>query len=83
MNTGTENLSTADRVTRMVFGYALIAAVGAHVGSLGYLALLPLLAIYPMVTASVGFCPIEGAVKRMWSRAAQQNTGHVGHLGRA
>lgn len=80
MNTGTENLSTADRVTRMVFGYALIAAAGVHVGFLGSLALLPLIAIYPMMTAAVGYCPIEGAVKKMWSRVAQQSTRHVGHL---
>ena len=72
MNTGYENLSTFDRVSRMLLGYVLIGVAYSHQGFLGLLALLPLIAIYPMMTASIGFCPIEGAIQKFWSGVKAQ-----------
>jgi hypothetical protein len=67
MNTGAKNLSAFDRLSRLALGYALIGIAYFHGGFLGLLALLPLVAIYPMMTAAVGFCPVEGTIKRGFS----------------
>jgi hypothetical protein len=72
MNTGLENLSNIDRLSRMLLGYALIGVAYFHGGFLGLISLLPLVAIYPMMTAAVGLCPIEGAFKKAWNGAKQQ-----------
>lgn len=83
MNTGFENLSAIDRVSRLFFGYALIGVAYFHEGSLGLLSLLPLIAIYPMTTAVIGYCPIEAAIKKFWAGADRQSQTvdlHSGHM---
>jgi len=82
MNTGFENLSTVDRVSRLIFGYVLIGVAYFHEGTLGLLSLLPLIAIYPMTTAAIGFCPVEAAIKKFWAGATRQSSTidvHSGH----
>lgn len=64
-NTGVENLPTASRVIRGVIGAGLIAFVlTTPEAPLGWYALLPLLAVYPMFTAIIGWDPIKAFFQR-------------------
>lgn len=56
----TTELSTASRVRRIVAGGFLIGITMTVTGPLGYLALLPLLAIYPILTGLFGEDPLDG-----------------------
>jgi hypothetical protein len=53
-------LSTASRVRRIVIGSAFIGIIMSAAGPLGYLAVLPLLAIYPILTGLFGEDPLDG-----------------------
>jgi hypothetical protein len=55
---GVTNLSLGERVFRMVLGYGLIFAQVDGTGFLGWAALLPIVAIYPLMTAALGWDPI-------------------------
>ena len=53
-------LNTASRVRRVAIGSIFIGIVMNTAGPLGYLAVLPLLAIYPILTGLFGEDPIDG-----------------------
>jgi hypothetical protein len=53
-------LSTASRVRRVITGSVFIGIVMNASGPLGYLTLLPLLAVYPILTGLFGEDPIDG-----------------------
>lgn len=53
-------LSTAARVRRIITGSVFIGIVMSATGHLGYLTLLPLLAVYPLLTGMIGEDPIDG-----------------------
>lgn len=53
-------LSTASRVRRLITGSVMIGIVMNVTGPLGYLALLPLLAVYPLLTGMIGEDPLNG-----------------------
>ena len=53
-------LSTAARIRRIVTGSVFIGIVMNATGPLGYLTLLPLLAVYPLLTGMIGEDPIDG-----------------------
>lgn len=53
-------LSTVARVRRIVMGSVFIGIVMNATGPLGYLTLLPLLAVYPLLTGMIGEDPIDG-----------------------
>jgi len=53
-------LNTAARVRRVAIGSIFIGIVMNASGPLGYLAVLPLLAIYPILTGLFGEDPIDG-----------------------
>ena len=53
-------LNTAARVSRIAIGSIFIGIVMNTAGPLGYLAVLPLLAIYPILTGLFGEDPIDG-----------------------
>jgi len=55
---GFTNLSIGERSFRTAFGLGLIVTVLESHGNLGYTALLPLLAIYPLMTAALGWEPL-------------------------
>jgi hypothetical protein len=57
-------LSTASRVRRVAAASVLIGIVMNTSGPLGYLTLLPLLAIYPLLTGMIGEDPIDGLLTR-------------------
>ena len=61
-----ENLSRSSRLTRVLFGTVLIGfTMQTAVSPLGWLAVLPLLAIFPVFTALVGWCPLKAIVARL------------------
>lgn len=53
-------LSTISRVFRIVVGSIFIGIVMSSSGQLGYLTILPLLAIYPILTGIIGEDPLDG-----------------------
>ncbi|MBE9515770.1 MAG: hypothetical protein IME93_02210 [Proteobacteria bacterium] len=53
-------LNTASRVRRIAVGSIFIGIVMSAPGPLGYLAVLPLLAIYPILTGLFGEDPVDG-----------------------
>lgn len=57
-------LSTTSRVIRIVAGSILIGITMNATGQLGFLALLPLLAIYPIATGLVGEDPLDNLFAR-------------------
>jgi hypothetical protein len=60
MDTRASQLSNQSRIARLVAGGVLIAITMSASGPLGYLSLLPLLAIYPVLTGMFGEDPING-----------------------
>lgn len=52
-------LSTPSRVSRVVVGSLFIGIVMSSNGQLGYLTILPLLAIYPILTGIMGEDPLD------------------------
>lgn len=62
MNTRQSQLNSINRTVRILIGAGFIGAVMATSGALGYLTLLPLLAVYPLITGLVGEDPIDGLV---------------------
>lgn len=61
-------LSTIDRVTRGVLGFTLIGLAYFSAGPLGLYALLPIIAIVPILSAVLGYCPVEGMVRAVWRK---------------
>ncbi len=56
-------MSVAERVARVVFGAALISPVlSLDIAPLGWLALLPLAAVYPVLTGVTGHDPMRGVL---------------------
>jgi len=53
------NLTASSRAARLVVGTSLIAVVMSAHGALGLLAVLPLIAIYPIFTGAIGFDPLR------------------------
>ena len=56
-------LSTAARVRRIITGSVFIGIVMNATGPLGYLTLLPLLAVYPLLTGMIGEDPVDGLLR--------------------
>jgi len=67
----TSQISYTNRVNRVVIGAGLIAITMFSSGPLGYLALLPLLAIYPLATGMIGEDPIDGVITRWFENYDQ------------
>ncbi len=61
MNSTANNISTTSRVIRISAGLALAIGVGVTSGSLGAAAILPLVAIYPLMTGTLGWDPVVAA----------------------
>jgi hypothetical protein len=64
MNTYASKLNTTSRISRILIGSGMIGIIMAASGPLGYLTLLPLLAIYPLMTGLLGEDPINGLLGR-------------------
>ncbi len=64
-NNENANIGTVERALRMAVTLGIVVAVLNVNGELGYLALLPLLAIYTGITAFIGWDPIEALADSM------------------
>lgn len=58
IGTGYTNLSIGERAFRVALGLGMILTVLAGSGPLGLTSLIPIIAIYPLMTASIGWDPI-------------------------
>jgi len=72
MSSRISQLNFINRLSRIIIGTGLIGFTMSASGPLGYLALLPLLAIYPVTTGMYGEDPIDGLVTNWMG-------GHRGH----
>ena len=59
MNTSVNNLSDISRAVRIIIGLLLVMGANFNIGVLGTMAALPLIAIYPLMTGTWGWDPIE------------------------
>lgn len=57
-NTNVQNITYSDRVVRIVAGLGLVFSVTLQSGPVGLAAVLPLIAIYPLMTGVVGWDPV-------------------------
>ncbi len=62
------NISTSDRVFRLIVSYLLIFTVVGGSGPIGAMAYLPLIAIYTGITAFIGWDPISALVSKRSKR---------------
>lgn len=56
-----KNITVAERGARITVGFGLIAVVAMQTGALGLSALLPLVAVYPIMTGFLGGDPLYAA----------------------
>lgn len=73
METYTSKISLTNRITRVIVGSGFIGVTMAANGTLGYLVLLPLLAIYPIVTGLLGEDPIDGIIASVFENYEQNS----------
>ena len=78
-NTTFNNVSIAGRGVRIAVGLALVYSTALLPGTLGLAALLPLLAIYPMLTAVLGWDPVVQLVTRKSQHRANRRA-KIGQL---
>lgn len=76
-NTSIQNITNSDRVVRMVAGLGLALSVGLQSGPLGMAAILPLIAIYPIMTGVVGWDPVVKYLASRKQHSAKPVNGRV------
>lgn len=64
MDTTVQNIDWIERVGRFALGMAVIVGVMTAEGILGWGALLPIIAVYPCITAVLGWDPVYAAMSR-------------------
>ncbi len=76
MNPSTsQNINTAERIVRLAFSFTLVIVPFIVDTPLGDLALLPLLAIYPGLTAALGWDPLLAAATTLRRRGHDSAAG--------
>ena len=70
-NTTYTNISNTERAIRIIVGLALTYSVAFQTGTLGLAAILPLLAIYPVITGIIGWDPVYNLAARLTNRKAR------------
>jgi hypothetical protein len=73
-------LSTTSRITRIALGAALLGFTMTHDGVLGVFAVLPLLAIYPILSGVLGYGLVELAAVRERRAARLRRTIRAIHV---
>jgi hypothetical protein len=71
------NIGSIERIARIGAGLALTLSVAFQPATLGIAAILPLLAIYPMMTGAIGWDPIYSVFERTQSRSIKPVAAHV------
>ncbi|WP_455365745.1 YgaP family membrane protein [Kaarinaea lacus] len=72
-----QNITNSDRVVRIVAGLGLALSVSLQSGPLGMAAILPLIAIYPIMTGVVGWDPVVQYIATRKQHAAKPVNGSV------
>jgi len=75
--TSIQNITSSDRIVRIVAGLGLALSVGLHTGTLGMAALLPLVAIYPLMTGVVGWDPMVKLLANRKQHSAKPLNGGI------
>lgn len=60
----TERLTLTERIARVAVGAGLLSTMVAADGALGWAAVLPLLAVYPVLTGVMGYEPLRAFLPR-------------------
>ena len=78
----TQNLSIADRITSAILGATLIGIVLNYPEGhyLGWLSLLPIIAIYPCLAAMIGYSPLRTGLYSAIDRIQQHRYILDGHM---
>ncbi len=80
-NTNSQNLNRSQRASRMLVAVSLLGVtISAPAGALGGLAVLPLVAIYPLITAVLGWDPIFEMFGWGAGDIADGKLGHASHV---
>jgi hypothetical protein len=70
-NTTYTNISNTERAVRIIVGLALTYSVLLQTGTLGLAAILPLIAVYPVMTAIIGWDPVYNMIAQFKNRNAR------------
>ncbi|WP_455203783.1 YgaP family membrane protein [Kaarinaea lacus] len=70
----TKNMTTVESIARVVLGVSLIYSVTLQSGTLGLLAIVPLIAIYPSLTGILGWDPVYHAIESLKTGANKAKT---------
>jgi hypothetical protein len=62
--TSSERLTVIERAARVAVGVGLLSTAAFAQGPLGWVAILPLLAVYPMLTGVIGYEPLRAFLER-------------------
>ena len=76
-NTTVKNITYSDRAVRIVAGFGMIYSVILQSGPIGAAAILPLAAIYPIMTGFIGWDPIVEFITTRRQRSNNQLNGAV------
>jgi len=68
------NISHTERAVRIVVGIALTYPVLLQTGTLGSAAMLPLFAVYPIMTGIIGWDPVYNMAAQFKNRNARAST---------
>ena len=72
-----QNITNSDRVVRIVAGLGLALSVSLQPGPLRMAAILPLIAIYPLMTGVIGWDPIVKYIATRKQHSAKSLNGGV------
>lgn len=76
-----ENITNSGRVVRIVAGLGMVFSVTLQSGPIGVAAVLPLIAIYPIMTGVVGWDPIVQFFSTRKQRSGNNLNGTVANAG--
>ena len=74
-----ENITWSGRIVRVAVGMALVYSVFLQEGTLGAAAYLPLIAIYPLISATLGWDPIAQFLGTRKRSSGRRITGRAAH----
>lgn len=77
-NTTYTNIGTTERAVRIVMGMVLTYSVVLQAGTLGVAAILPLVAVYPIMTGIMGWDPVYSMITQFKNRSARSSATPTG-----
>jgi|GEM_PF-1498308 len=65
------NIGSIERAVRIIIGTALTYSIALQAGTLGIAAILPLVAVYPIMTGIMGWDPVYSVIAQLKNRMAR------------